>query len=287
MILVVGDIITDILAVHSGPIEVGSDTPAAITITGGGSAANTAAWLASLGVPVALAGVVGDDVAGADRLTELAESGVDCTAVRRAAGAATGSIVVLVGAAERSFLCDRGANSLLQPADIPVAGVTHVHLSGYTLFDPVSRPAALRALRLGVQVSVDASSAAPLRRVGPDRFLDWVRGADLLLANLDEARTLVGADAAPAVLAGQLATVTTHAIVKLGPEGAVLAGPDGILSAPAVPARSVTDPTGAGDAFAAGYLAATRAGHPPAQALADAARQGTIAVTHKGGRPPR
>ncbi len=71
--LVVGDIVTDILAVHSESLTVDSDTPARISVTGGGSAANTAVWLASTGAAVDLLGVVGADVAGDDRLAELTE----------------------------------------------------------------------------------------------------------------------------------------------------------------------------------------------------------------------
>ena len=120
-VLVVGDIITDIIAVQSGPIAVGSDTPTAISLAGGGSAANTAAWLASLSVPVTLAGVVGADAAGADRLAELTEAGVDCSAIRREPSAVTGSIIVLAQEHERSFLCDRAANSLLAISDVDKA----------------------------------------------------------------------------------------------------------------------------------------------------------------------
>src|SRR4051794_31096734 len=89
-VLVVGDIVTDVLAAHPAPLAAGADTAARIRVTGGGSAANTAAWLAAEGVPVALVGVAGGDAAGDERLAELRRAGVDCTSVRRAADAATG-----------------------------------------------------------------------------------------------------------------------------------------------------------------------------------------------------
>src|SRR6185437_15588896 len=126
-ILVVGDIVTDILALPEGPLAVDSDTAARVRMTGGGSAANTAAWIASTQTPVTLAGVVGDD--GATRLAELAAAGVTCV-VRRAEDAATGSVVVLSTGTERTMLTDRGANGLLEPGDVDAAleGAGHVHL---------------------------------------------------------------------------------------------------------------------------------------------------------------
>jgi ribokinase len=290
-IVVVGDIVTDVLAVYSGALAYGSDTEARIHLTAGGSAANTAAWLARTGRPVTLAGVVGADAAGTQRLAELAESGVDC-AVRVAPDAVTGSVVVLSQADERTMLCDRGANSLLSTLDVEEAvarDCVHLHLSGYALFDGASRAAGRHALataaRQGLTTSVDAASAGPLRRVGGAAFLDWVRTADVLLANLDEARALLSRDAPPEVLAAGLAEHVRYAVVKLGAQGAVWAGRDG--SRERVPARpaQVADPTGAGDAFAAGLLASWLSGAGPREALLAGATLGARAVSVPGARP--
>jgi len=288
-VLVVGDVATDVVVVHSGPLAPGSDTPARVRIGGGGSAANTAAWLAAAGVAVTLAAVVGDDAAGTERLTELRALGVRC-AVRRSPTAGTGAVVVLSSSGDRTMLADRGANLLLEPSDVDAAlahGARHLHLSGYVLLDEASRPAGRHALAVaaarGLTTSVDAASAVPLRGVP---FLDLARGADLLLANADEAAALLGSPAPPADLARGLAAAgVRHAVVKCGPAGAVWAAAGGaVVTAPAVPAEAV-DPTGAGDAFAAGLLAAWLAGAPPAQALAAGARLGARAVTVVGARP--
>lgn len=283
-----GDIATDVLAVYSGQLATGTDTAATVSLTAGGSAANTAAWLACAGVPVTLVGVVGEDAAGTQRLAELVEAGVDC-AVRRAADAATGTVVVLSESGERTMLCDRGANTLLSTVDIDAAldaasGATHLHLSGYALFDEASRVAGRHALATarsrGLTTSVDAASAGPLRRVGAQDFLDWVRGADLLLANADEAVALTGS-ADPARLAGY----ARHAIVKRGSEGAGWAtSGDGTRWVAAQPA-TVRDVTGAGDAFAAGLLCAWLAGAGPDEALRAGARLGARAVSSTGARP--
>ncbi len=192
------------------------------------------------------------------------------------------------------MLCDRGANHELRPSDVDAAlaalpDVAHVHLSGYSLLDDSSRAAGLRALAAaaerGLSTSVDAASAAPLRRVGGEAFTRWIRGADLLFANLDEARVLVGSTMdSGSALAGTLAHTIPGVVVKLGPGGAVWASADGVISVPAEPA-TVVDPTGAGDAFAAGLLTALMAGLDIEAALADAVRLGAQAVGMLGGRP--
>lgn len=320
--LVVGDLVTDIVAVHSGPIATGSDTPSRISVGGGGSAANTAAWLAWHGCPAGLVAVIGADRAGDERLAELAAAGVDCTGVRRSPHAATGSVIVLAHGTERSFLNDRGANLLLTPSDVDkamVGPVRHVHVSGYTLLDDSSRAAGRHAFAAaraaGVSSSVDAASAAPLRRVTGAVFRSWIHDVDVVFANLDEARALLdetSGDETPADdrtdpadrtdpidLALRLAQTLTAAgepagadrttrgvVVKLGSDGAIWADRSGAtVRIPATPPDRVVDGTGAGDAFAAGFLSSWRAGGSPEQALHAGARAGALAVALPGGRP--
>jgi sugar/nucleoside kinase (ribokinase family) len=294
-IIVVGDIVTDIVAVVAGPIAHGSDTSAAIVATGGGGGANTAAWLAAAGVDVTLCGVVGDDDAGDIRLAELEVRGVTCS-VRREPDAATGSIVVLANGAERTMLTDRGANERLTADDVDAAlasarDAVHLHLSGYALLDTASRPAALHALSAaaerGLTTSVDAASAGPLRQVGGQSFLEWVRATDALFVNVDEARALLDTgESDPSVLARSLARWCGIAIVKLGPAGATsyIVGSREVVSVTA-PEVQALDATGAGDAFAAGYLAAWLAGASGGDALSVGAEMGALAVSSIGARP--
>ncbi|MFI1989193.1 carbohydrate kinase family protein [Actinoplanes sp. NPDC020271] len=321
MIVVVGDLVTDVLVEHDGPIRPGSDTAAAIRVSGGGQAANTAAWLAratqltpdraepgqaapgmvqpgrtrsSRVAPgrVQLVAAVGDDQAGRDRVAELVAAGV-ADAVQVRAGAATGSVVVLTGAGERTMITDRGACLLLDPAHVTAviaAGPpgSHLHLSGYPLLHAGSRPAGLAALASakdqGLTVSVDAASAAPLRDAGAELFLAWVRGVDLLLCNADEADVLAG-PGSPSSQAARLTGFVQHAVVKQGAAGAVWASRDGSSWSAPAPNVPVKDPTGAGDAFAAGLLSAWLAGADPGTALAAGATLGAEAVQHLGARP--
>ena len=186
-VIVIGDIVTDVVAVLGSPIVTGSDTRAEIWTMAGGAGANTAAWLADAGGPVVLCGVVGDDSSGEERVAELSAAGVTCV-VRRSPDAPTCSIVELSGATERTMITDRGANNLLADRDVDAAfeaapDAVHVHVSGYSLLDAGSAGAARHAIELadtrGLTVSVDAASADPLRQVGGLSFLALVRRAEL------------------------------------------------------------------------------------------------------------
>jgi ribokinase len=258
-VVVVGDVATDVVAVLAGEPAPGSDRPAAIRSRGGGAGANVAIHLARLGVPVTLAGCVGDDPAGAGLLAELAAAGVR-TALRTVPGVATGTIVSLVEpGGERSMLADRGANLQLRPDDVPAPPAGgHLHLSGYTLLDAGPRAAGLAArataVAAGCTVSVDPASTGPLTAYGVDRWLADTAAATLLLPNADEARLLTGtSDAAEA--ARLLARRHPVVAMSLGGDGALWASGDVLVHRPAVP-TDVVDTTGAGDAFAAGLLAA-------------------------------
>ncbi|MET8232427.1 PfkB family carbohydrate kinase [Micromonospora sp. NPDC005298] len=291
-VVVVGDVLTDVVAVLAGPLAAGSDTTAEISLGGGGQAANTAAWVAAQGVPVTLVGAVGDDEAGRERVAELDRAGVDC-AVQRVADVPTGTVIVLAGDGERTMVTQRGANLRLSAEHVdgiltalPDAG--HLHLSAYTLLDAGSRGAGLRALAAarerGLTTSVDAASAAPLRRVGAAAFLAWVRDVDLLLVNADEATVLAGG-LDPAAQGRALSATARRVVVKRGAAGAVWVDRGSVVSVAAARRVAVVDVTGAGDAFAAGLLTAWLGGATPAAAMGRATDLGALAVSTVGARP--
>jgi ribokinase len=269
-VVVVGDVATDVVVVLAGTSAPGSDRPAAIRTRGGGAGANVAVHLARLGIPVTLAGCVGDDAAGAGLRAELTAAGV-ALSLRVIGEVGTGTIVSLVEPdGQRSMLADRGANLALRPADVPTlpAGA-HLHLSGYTLLDPESRDTGLTALAAaaaaGCTVSVDPASTGPLAAYGVDRWLADTAGATLLLPNADEARLLTGC-ADPTDAARALARAHQIVAVSLGADGALWASGDTAVHRPAHP-TVVVDTTGAGDAFAAGLLSAWLADRDPVAAL--------------------
>lgn len=284
-VLVVGDLMVDVVASHHQRIAVGSDTAARIHLAGGGSAANTAAWLAHGGETPCLLAAVGDDHLGRRALDDLADARVTFVGPVLP-GVDTGACVVLVGPdRERTMLPDRGANDRLpveRAAEALEPAPGWVHLSGYTLLGEGSRPAGraviAAAMAAGCPVSIDASSAAPLRSVGAEVFLGWIEGIDLVFANDDEIDALGGVEA----VLGRVAAV----IVKHGADGATWT--DGVTShgADGVPVEAI-DTTGAGDAFAAGWIAARRRGDDEAAALSAAVEVGAEAVVLDGARPPR
>jgi sugar/nucleoside kinase (ribokinase family) len=291
-IVVVGDLMVDVVAAAAAPLAHASDTDARVRWTGGGAAANVAAWLADAGVPVALVSRVGDDVAGRAAVGELRDAGVDVRAAVDPARA-TGTCVVVIGAdGERTMLPDRGANLALAAEDLPAelfAAGGHLHLSGYVLLHAGPRGAGHAALEraraAGMTISVDPASAAPLRAAGAETVLGWIAGADVLLPNQDEAAVLTGEDdperAARVLLARAGAR---EVVVTLGAGGALWTDGVAVARVPAVAAELV-DTTGAGDAFAAGWLAARRGGAEAQEALHAACATGARAVTHAGARP--
>lgn len=293
-LLVAGDVITDVVARHRGPLAPGTDTVASIRRVPGGAGANVACWAACRGGGgVRLLGRVGSDAA-AWHERELAARGVrPLLVVDRQAP--TGTVICLVdegAAAERTFLSDSGASLRLEPgdwSDVLLEGVARLHLSGYLLFAGPSRAFVAVALKTararGVPVSLDPASAGFLGRLGTDRFLSLVEGVDVLLPSSAEACLLTGvSDAADA--AARLSRHVPLVVAKQGAGGALLARAGEVYAhVPAVPAVP-RDTTGAGDAFTGAFLAALLTGADPEQAAEEGCRAGAQAVEHIGGRPP-
>ena len=293
-LLVVGDVVTDVVARHRGPLATGTDTAAMIRTLPGGAGANVACWAAASGcADVRLLGRVGADAA-AWHGRELVASGVRPLLVTDPQ-AATGTVVCLVdagAAAERTFLTDSGASLRLEPADWSDAlldGVAWLHLSGYLLFTESSHALAETALDAararGVPVSMDPASAGFLAELGVGRFLAFAEGLDALLPSRDEACLLTGLPE-PVDAAAELSRIVPLVVVEAGADGALVSRSGGTpVRVPAVP-TSARDTTGAGDAFTGAFLAALLAGADPREAAAQGCRAGARAVSRVGGRPP-
>jgi sugar/nucleoside kinase (ribokinase family) len=125
-------------------------------------------------------------------------------------------------------------------------------------------------------VAVDAASWPLLEDLGPGGFLKATAGANLILANAREARTLSSIED-PRRAARHLAAHYGAAAVKLGAEGAVLCGDFGVIRAPS-PAIEAVDPTGAGDAFDGVLLASLAGGANPDVAVRAACQAGSRAA---------
>lgn len=289
-LLVVGDAVTDVVALHGSPVMSGTDTAADIVLRPGGSGANTAAWAAHLGADARLLTRLGYD--SSDWHTaELVKTGVR-PHVTVDQDHPTAVVIAMVDKnGERSMLTNRGAGSLISESDWDPAlldGVGRLHLSGYVLFaEPGLRLAGIAmadAAAAGVAISVDPASTGPLRDFGVERFIRETAPAGLVIPNLGEALLLTGATT-PERAAVLLSESYGTAVVKLGAEGA-LAAVDGeiVATAAGLPA-DVVDSTGAGDAFAAGFLTATLQGANETAALETGCRAGAACVAQVGGRP--
>lgn len=289
-VLVVGDVITDIICTPEGPLVPGSDRRAAIRIKAGGSGANQAAWLAAFGLTVHFAARVG--AADAERFSALFRANGVVPHFAADAVRPSGVLVTIVAPdGERSFLTDRGANLALCAEDLPESlldGCARLVLSGYSFFAPGPR-AALMALMAQararvVDIVVDPASVGFLEEAGPANFLSWTAGVHTIFANAGEAQTLTG-ETTPEAQIKALGRHFPRVVLKRGPAGAMLGGADGIALDLPAPAVAVVDTTGAGDAFAAAFIASELVGGSAVDCLVAAIEAGAEAVTRLGGRP--
>jgi len=262
--VVLGDLALDVVLAPARPLEHGTDVPGIVRLHRGGSAANTARWLARLGVRSTLVCAVGRDGPGRVLVAALVRDGVSVRAARLA-GARTARIGMLVDASgERSFVADRGAADLLGPGDVRPAwfnGAGVLHLPAYSLLgSPLGEAAAhaiVMARAAGAAITVDLASAGPLLAGGRPAAHRVIRdpAPDLLFTNAAEAAAFLG----DGDLEGLLAFAAV-AVVKRGAGGATVVARRPGLAATRfeVATRPIMtgDTTGAGDAFDAGFLAA-------------------------------
>jgi len=247
MICVLGDAHLDVVVRMSGPMTEETDTPAATHFGVGGQAANVAAWVTELGGQSRLIAVRGTDLGAGLVTADLARRGVQL--VGPVVPGNTGVVVSLSnGGRQRSMLTDRGVGTALA-ADAVRAdwldGCEWLHLSGYALAHEPMRTAAVavarEAIRRSLRLALDLSSTGMIETFGVASFRELIAsiGPHVVFGTEAEA-ALLGAGGPPG--GGAL-------IVKLGAEGVRVAG----KHFPAPPTTPV-DSTGAGDAFAAGFL---------------------------------
>ncbi|WP_019634292.1 carbohydrate kinase family protein [Actinomadura atramentaria] len=257
-----------------------------IGVAPAGCAAGTAVALARLGHDVVSVGAVGDDDLG-DLLTRvLAREGVDTGGLVRRAGERTGAAVRPLPAGRGGALRAAGANPTLTPGAVDpglLAAADAVHLGGPDLTPGLADPAffaalaAARAAGTVVTADFDAADPEPLRAAAP-----FLRHCDYVLPDEEQALALTGA-ADPVTAARRLLAEGPRAvIVTLGEHGALLASAAGVERLPA-PEVADADPTGCGDAFAAGFLTALLRG---LDASAAARWGGAAAATVAAGSGP-
>jgi len=291
---VLGDLALDVVVTAAQALASGTDVAGTVSFRQGGSAATTSKVLAALGVRTTLVTAVGRDPTGRALVRDVAASGVVVRAVH-VPTSRTARIAVVVSGGERSFVADRAAADGLAAGELRdawLAGAGALHLPAYSLLAEPLAGAARRAVELvragGGVVSVDLASVGPLLAGGrrPARRLITETAPDLLLATSAESAALLGRTD-PAALV-ELAPV---AVVKRGSAGATVLtrrqdGPRGSVIRFDVATRPLPpgDPTGAGDAFDAGFLAVWVAAPAAARASVALLRRAAVAGNQAAGR---
>jgi ribokinase len=256
VICVLGDAHLDVVVRRLGPVAADTDTPSRTSVGAGGQAANVAAWVAALGGASRLIYARGTDLAAGLVAAELSGRGVQLAGP--VVDGRTGVVVSLSdGGRSRSMLTDRGVGPRFAATALRESwldGCTWLHLPAYSLVsDPISaaaQAAAAAAAGRAARLSIDLSSTAALAGFGVARFArllaalrpDVILGTEAEMALLDTAPR-------PPVPPAETAPTGPELVVKLGAAGVRVAG----RLYPAAATEAV-DSTGAGDAFAAGYL---------------------------------
>ena len=258
----------------------------------GGSAANTCAGLAAMGVRSAFVGRVADDQLGAVFAHDIRATGVDFATAATIGGPPTGRCLILVTPdGDRTMNTYLGACQELAASDLDhdmVRDSAWLYLEGY-LWDPIVPRTAMReaiavARAAGRRVAFTLSDTFCVLGHRAD-FLELLSGhVDLMFGNENEVKALYETDDIEYAL-DRLAQSATIAVVTRSEKGAVVLAGGDRHNCPAHPVAQVVDTTGAGDLYAAGFLAGLVAG----RSLPDCAAQGALAaaeiISHYGARP--
>jgi sugar/nucleoside kinase (ribokinase family) len=257
----IGDLMLDVVAqIPTTPHELhlGNDTRTIISTHGGGAGGNVASWLAVLGNDVTMVGRIGNDAAGSAITAEFDALGISYGQIVKE-GLHTGVVVCLVDpSGERTMLADNGANAGLAISDLPALdGVDAIYLTGYAPLAPLSREGVLEMVRTinsrEIPLIFDPATVGGMQGVPVEEILSWCALMDAVIMNEEEAIYLSGLSDCEAALNFFL-ELTPRAIIKRGSAGAIGLERGGQIISVAAKTLTVVDTTGAGDAFAAGFI---------------------------------
>jgi sugar/nucleoside kinase (ribokinase family) len=288
-VLCIGDVMLDVVVALQAPINYGEDTPSKITTHGGGAAGNVASWIAHAGTSASIVARIGNDSAGAAITSEFDDLGVDYSSLRKTSDA-TGVVVVVVDKkGERTMFPETGANSGLVVTDMPdLAGFDAAYVSGYALLNPRSRAGVLDMIAViksaGLPIFYDTVTVGAMKEVDRALIQSWLPLMDYVLPNEEEA--LYVADAADIDTAlTKLLELCPAVIIKRGPSGAIAQNRGGTRIDVDAIKTVVADTTGAGDSFAAGFIATQISGGDLFASLKAGVTLAAKCVTNIGARP--
>ncbi|HEY8579354.1 MAG TPA: adenosine kinase [Beijerinckiaceae bacterium] len=265
------------------------------TIVSGGSAANTIVGVASFGARAAFIGKVRDDEAGRAFAHDIRAVGVDFRTPFASDGPATARCLVLVTPdGERTMNTYLGACQQLGPEDVDAGLVRDseiTYLEGYLWDPPAAKEAFVKASEIahgaGRRVALTLSDTFCVDRYRPE-FLQLIREGtvDILFANQHELKSLYETSDLETAIAA-VRDEAKLAVVTCSEHGSIVVSREATRSVPAHPIERLVDTTGAGDLFAAGFLAGLARGADHV----DCARLGALAaaevIQHVGARPQR
>jgi len=288
-VLCIGDVMLDVVVALQAPINYGEDTPSKITTHSGGAAGNVASWIAHTGTEASIVARVGNDSAGAAITSEFEDLGVDHSSLKKTSDA-TGVVVVLVDKnAERTMFPETGANSGLLLADMPpLVGFDAAYVSGYALLNPRSRAGVLEMIAAiksaGLPLFYDTVTVGAMKEVDRELIYSWLPLMDYVLPNEEEAFYLAdSADIDDALR--KLLELCPAVIVKRGSAGAVAQVRGGARIDVDAVKITVADTTGAGDSFAAGFIATKISGGDLSTSVTAGVTLAAKCVANIGARP--
>ena len=279
----------DVTVLLNRPIVEGLESRAKISTQGGGAAANVASWLAFNKTPSYLVVRIGDDSAGQTLITELDSYGVEHSS-RVIPNTNTGVVVVIVGSeGERTMFPDSGANSGLGLTDLPdLSQFSAVYISAYSLINTQSRAGVLDIINAikaaGLRIILDPATVGVLMEVGVKVATEWLDLIDTIILNEEESHFLTGKDN-PVDAAAKLLERVNTVVIKRGSNGALGQVRGGQLIQVEAKRTTVVNTTGAGDAFAAGFISIWAENGPLIEALQSGADLASHCVALVGARP--